>query len=710
MGIYRVQMALAAQQGIVLTGVLAKLRVALYSLWSALGPVGWAILGLSVAVGVGMNIWNKYKSALEQAKMQDSLAAIEEQTKKLGQSSEDAAAGTDVLTEATQKAGEAAGKNLQSFDEVHQLQEDMAGSAEDLAKSMGLDDTELGVPGAGGFELPDDMFADFEAQLPPFGERVKGFFSWLWQEIAVPAWDFILGIPILGPALGWIAENVKKLGPVFSSVWDWISTTAVTVWTWLSGFLSTLWQGIVSVAQTVWGVVGPFFGALWEGVKTVFSAVWGVIQQVATTVWTFLVGTAQAIWGVLGPFFETLWGVVKEVFSVAWNAIQYAAVFVWTFLVETAKAIWDVLGPFFTALWEGIKAVFEWVWNTLGPWLVSAWNWLVEKGQAIWDFLKPYFEALWKAVTTIFEIIIKPLIDWVVKIWDWVKEHTLAVWNAIKEHIVDPVAAAKKDVEDLITKIKEFVSEKWTAIKEFALDVWQRIKEHIVDPILAAKDKVEEYMGNLKKSVEDIWGKVKDAVKEIKDKIYEYLIEPFQKAYDFIKDTWGKITGFFKGSGDEGKSATAGAAEKMMEGAEDYLAFHSPTRKGPGRYADKWAPNLMNMFAEGLNQNIPKVRSAVDEVAQQLTGMTVRPTVQQSVVLATTTTGDSGLADTVAQAVYQAIMDAIRISRASSPQSSDEKEIVLKIDNAVLARMQLPALTREAERQGFDLVLRPQGV
>jgi len=35
---------------------------------------------------------------------------------------------------------------------------------------------------------------------------------------------------------------------------------------------------------------------------------------------------------------------------------------------------------------------------------------------------------------------------------------------------------------------------------------------------------------------------------------------------------------------------------------------------------------------------------------------------------------------------------------------------VLKIDNTVLARMQLPALTREAQRQGFDLVLRPQGV
>jgi len=120
----------------------------------------------------------------------------------------------------------------------------------------------------------------------------------------------------------------------------------------------------------------------------------------------------------------------------------------------------------------------------------------------------------------------------------------------------------------------------------------------------------------------------------------------------------------------------------------------------------------MNMFAEGLNQNIPKVRNAVDEVAQQLTGMTVQPTVQQSIVPDTTTTGDSGLADTVAQAVYRAIIDAFRITQASSTgtSSGESKELVLKIDNAVLARMQLPAIIREGQRQGLDLVVRPQGV
>ncbi|MFA6691512.1 MAG: hypothetical protein WCR98_05980, partial [Saccharofermentanales bacterium] len=285
-GHYRVQMALAPVATNVFTGALYRLQSALYAVNAAMGPIGWAILGISAAIGIGTSLWNKYTASLRSASTAADQTKMGDMYNQMADSAKKATENTKDQADALKEAGKASQDNVQSFDEVHTLMDDMG-------DVPGLDIPELDIPtpddmAIPGFELPDDMFADFEAQLPPFGERVKGFFSWLWQEIAVPAWDFILGIPILGPALGWIAENVKKLGPVFSSVWDWISTTAVTVWTWLSGFLSTLWQGIVSVAQTVWGVVGPFFGALWEGVKTVFSAVWGVIQQVATTVWTFL--------------------------------------------------------------------------------------------------------------------------------------------------------------------------------------------------------------------------------------------------------------------------------------------------------------------------------------------------------------------------------------------------------------------------------------
>jgi len=84
---------------------------------------------------------------------------------------------------------------------------------------------------------------------------------------------------------------------------------------------------------------------------------------------------------------------------------------------------------------------------------------------------------------------------------------------------------------------------------------------------------------------------------------------------------------------------------------------------------------------------------------------------QEGLQTVNTVRDDTHFADTVAQAVYRAVMDAIRITQASSGQSgNDDKELVLKIDNTVLARMQLPAIIREGQRQGLDLVVRPQGV
>jgi len=114
---------------------------------------------------------------------------------------------------------------------------------------------------------------------------------------------------------------------------------------------------------------------------------------------------------------------------------------------------------------------------------------------------------------------------------------------------------------------------------------------------------------------------------------------------------------------------------------------------------------LMNMFAEGLNQNIPKVRSAVDEVVQQLTGMTVQPTVQQSVVPATTTVApleDSGFINAIASAVGTAVMNAMQFTGAGNVQSGD---MVLNIDSKEIARATLDSLNKEAIRLGYKPLL-----
>jgi hypothetical protein len=157
------------------------------------------------------------------------------------------------------------------------------------------------------------------------------------------------------------------------------------------------------------------------------------------------------------------------------------------------------------------------------------------------------------------------------------------------------------------------------------------------------------------------------------------------------------------------KDSLKSAGQKI----KNFLGFSSPTKEGPGREADKWAPNFMEMFRKGIVQGLPGIRASVSSIADEMAGlasMTVQPAVQ-----ATASAGymaDSGMmSEGIAQAVYRAIIDAFRIAQASYGQSgNDDKELVLKIDNTVLARMQLPAIIREGQRQGLNLVIQPQGV
>ncbi|MGE5585720.1 MAG: tape measure protein [Bacillota bacterium] len=71
---------------------------------------------------------------------------------------------------------------------------------------------------------------------------------------------------------------------------------------------------------------------------------------------------------------------------------------------------------------------------------------------------------------------------------------------------------------------------------------------------------------------------------------------------------------------------------------------------------------------------------------------------------------DNVIADSVGQAVYEAVLTATRVAQAGGQPAGGDREIVLRIDGVTFARAVLPAVIREGQRQGLQLVVRPQGV
>ena len=665
MGIYRVQMALGAAQGVVLTGVMAKLRVALYAVQTAMGPIGWILMGLSVIVAGGMSLWNKYNQTLQKTpKVSDAVKAATGGATKAFQDQADA----------MKEAGKAANKNLQAFDEVHQLQEDMGGSGEDMLDLEAL--LGAGVPGLD-FE---DMFAGLEEEAMPFGERVKGFFGWLWDGIktgATTAWD-------------WITGTLK-------SAWDGIVSFVKPVWEPIASFFSVLWDRIVSTAKKAWEPLASFFSGLWEGIKSVAETIWNIIVFALAFVWFSVVEIARTIFGPLMPYFTALWEGIKSIATTVWNGLASFFSTIWNTIVAVGTAIWSVFGPFFSTLFEGIKIVIVTIWSFIASFLVSLWQGIATTATTIWNSIFTFLTNLWNAI----------------------RNTAVMIWNLIKRSVENPVEAARKSVQTISENLRKAVVAIWDAIKEKALNIWELIKKYMIEPIEGARSKITGYVESLKNRISEAWDAILSKIRSMRDSLYRQIVEPWETAKErilgIVRDaySWGKnlIQNFINGvkaKWDDFKTSISNVASTIS----GFLGFSSPTEEGPGRDADKWAPNLIKMYAKGITGGTSEIRSAVNKVAGQLTGLTAQPMIQPATLtrsVATATASSDSLSDGMAQAVYRAIMDALRISQASQSADSGDREVVLKLDSSIIARILLPAIIKEGQRQGLNLVVRPQG-
>jgi tape measure domain-containing protein len=669
-GIYRLQMHLASLAGITHVGVLESVKIAIYSVYTALGPIGWILLAVAALLGVGTALWNKYTQSVQKAWEASMADKMKAQQEKLKESIKKSAKSMAYQEEALKDLNKAANDNVQSFDEVHQLQEDMAG--EDFSLDLN-----------GDTNLMDELF-EFDLEGPK--TSLSGFWEWIKQ------------------GAGNLWEGVKDKWNGFTS---WISS----------------W-GIWTTLQEKWSGFKEWAGNLWEGVKEKWSG--------------------------FKEWAGNLWEGVKE----KWSGFKEWAGNLW----EGVKEKWSGFKEWAGNLWEGVKEKWarfedwlgEWWENSVKPWFTK------EKWLELYQNMKDSIQEKWAEIKDWWEN--NAFSKWWredVSPW-FTKEKWLELYQNMKDSIQEKWAEIKdwwqnnafakwwrEDVAPWFTK------EKWVnlydSMKTSLQETWQGIKDWWKNTTLVkwwnedvapwfTKEKWVNLYDNMKTSLQETWQGIKDwwknttlvkwwnedvkpwFTKEKWKEVYSTIKDALEETWEEIKNSpkeWGKnlIENFTKGIKEKANSLKD-SLKNVGQQIKNFLGFSSPTKEGPGREADKWAPNLMEMYRKGIIQGLPGIRASVSTIAEEMAGlasMTVRPAVRATASVGYT--ADSGMmSDGIAQAVYRAIIDAFRITQASSTgtSSGESKELVLKIDNTTLARMQLPAIIREGQRQGLNLVV--QGV
>ena len=622
---------------------------------------------------------------------------------------------------AAKKAGKEIKGALAPFDEINPL---------DLDKGK---DDDSGGGGAGEFEMLPMAQIDTSG-LDEFKEKLATIF-----EPFKKAWENEgqATIDSIKYAFGEIKELIKAIGRSWVEVWTNGTGQAI---------LETTLRILQNIFNTI-GDIAQSFTKAWEeaGLGTsIMQHIHNIIQHILTLA-ERLTGAFREVWGEVGDklakiFLETLNNILATL-----DHLGEKLVWVWDnggehlfkgFVrlgAKIAELVMFILNEFVLPFvnWfidlmaPAVAKLCDWIGNLLDK-FVELIDWLMGDGYPVLETIVTVlgmmaltFEVVKKAaglfgitmggltspiglVTLAIGAVIgigillyehwDEIAPWIKETWESIKESAEKIWGSIKEFFIKTWSVIKEKTETVWNGIKEFLETLWNGIETIARTTWDGIKTVILTPIKAAQTELTRIWNAIKIFILGKWNEIKQGILSMKNALVDAIMSPFKIAdkqiHGVIGDArnWGRnlIQNFI-----DGINAMIGkvkdAVTKVADTVADHLGFHSPAKKGPGKDADKWMPNLMDMMADGIEDNVYKVEGSVNMTARTLQGV-------------------ESPDNSIANAVGNAVLGAMQMS--SNQSNQEQGDIILQIDGITVGRVLGPILDNERGRTG-DPVIQP---
>lgn len=465
---------------------------------------------------------------------------------------------------------------------------------------------------------------------------------------------------IVEPLVKFLISAVQKVVSAIMPLLESLFKVVLNVVSKTIDIINELWQQLVDF----WNNNEQFR----DGIASIWNQIKNIIEKVAKLISDIWEKYGERIFSAVSRLSTKIMTLVETVLTVIVSLVSK--------LLELIEPIWDDLCDLILTVIDVILTVYEFLEPVINL-VIELVSWLVEEvGGAlttIIDALKPFIEAIRNVLTIITEVI-QAIVSLFKGDFTGAFEHIKNVGQGFKDffgNLFEGVLSLGKGFVDAIVGLFTNMGSKLGSICEgifntvggWFKNLWQGIKgtaSNIWDGITGVFGKIGNWMGGVFKDGLN-WGK--NLVSMIGDGI--------KSGVNKVKDACSSVIGKIKG----------------------WLGFGSPTDEGPGRYSDKWAPNLMDMYSEGIRSNVPEIQSAVDEVAEVLSG--INGDENKGVV----STGDTSIgAD-----VLNGLLTAFSMNSNLNSKDSADKPIELSIDGTVFARLIYPKLVKEFQRNGILL-------
>jgi tape measure domain-containing protein len=408
------------------------------------------------------------------------------------------------------------------------------------------------------------------------------------------------------------------------------------------------------------------FAELWDNISYYVEGFLNNLRKVGE----FIGGTFKPVWDAFVKNFKSInWSPLVDAFNSFLNAAKP--------LLPVIKLLAGVLGTVLAvalglvlAAFNGLMSVLPWVYSMIMnvyTFLLSAWTALIGLftgntemlKEGVMNMVTAISDFLWNglmAIIAFFKTFINTIIDFFVGLYDSLVGHSIIpdMVNGIIEWFQKLFNKGK----EIIGNIASWIVAKWTYIKMKATAIWalitatisqalDRVKSYVTNKWEAIKAKISNAMSSIHSKMSSAWNKVKTTVSNALDRVVSYVKTKMAKVVSAIAAirskaaskaksvgnaikngiknvissaySWGKnmMNNLISGIGDK----IAALKTKVKSAANivsDFLGFSSPTKEGPGKYADKWMPNLIKMLEEGLLAGAATLQKASSAVASNI--------------------------------------------------------------------------------------------
>lgn len=334
---------------------------------------------------------------------------------------------------------------------------------------------------------------------------------------------------------------------------------------------------VLAIAALVAGVIYAYqnfewfrnmVNAVWEGIKTGAMALWGAIQDGLSALWAFL----QPIIETITNFFVSQWKKVTDWWTMIWPVLKEAFMNIWT-------AIMAFIGPII----QEIVALFQFAWPMILTLVTTVMEMIKAVLVAAWEIIKTIFITAWEIIKTVVDSAIKAIMSIVNMFaylftgqWDKLWQSALDLLASFGNLIVGTVGALIEGILSILSSLVglagSLISKAWHGV----LTITGQLLGGLVDLVFGKVTEIGDTLRNIASQAAD-WG--------------ANLIN------EFIAGIRSKISGVID------------TVKGIVSDIKNFLGFSSPTKKGPGRTADRWGPNFMEMFAAGIEEGIPALKN-----------------------------------------------------------------------------------------------------